>query len=355
MDKRWRDLAEIIVNQSTAVTAGERVMISMHETHTLPALQAVYEACVKAGAQVQVQFLSDTLDRILMAHGTEEQVAQVPEIEAYGMEWADVYISLRGTHNLYEFAAIDDDRLALYRKVKGMVSSLRWEKTRWIVVTIPDEDFAQQAETDLETAMEMFFNACLRDRSAERERWLSIVDTLNRGREIWLQARGTDLRMSLEGRKWKWSDGSRNLPGGEILTSPVSEAVDGYITFEYPGVFGGRLVHDIRLEWASGELVGAAASKNEEFLHRVLATDPGAKKIGEFAFGTNYDIDRFCKDIFFDEKIGGTVHIALGRAYPELGGTNPSAIHWDIIKDLRQGGKVRLDGKLIYDNGNFVI
>lgn len=170
-----------------------------------------------------------------------------------------------------------------------------------------------------------------------------------------MDANGTDLRFSVEGRRWKVSDGSRNLPGGEIFTSPINDSVNGHITFEQPGILGGRLVSGIRLEWQDGELVSASASENEEFLQRVIATDGGAGKIREFAFGTNYDIDRFCKDIFFDEKIGGTIHIALGRAYPEVGGTNKSAIHWDIVKDIRQEGVVYLDGKPVFEKGNFLI
>jgi aminopeptidase len=355
LDKRWNDLADIIVNHSTQVKAGERVIISMRETHTFPLVQAVYKACIQAGAHVQIQFLSDVLDRILLSCGSQEQINQLPEIEAYGMEWADVYIGLRGAHNLYEFASIPNDILAQNRKVKGTISSLRWEKTRWIIVSVPNEEFAQQAETDLETIMDMFFNACLRDRSSETHHWLRVANLLNQGKELHLVASGSDLHFSLEGRTWKISDATRNMPGGEILTSPVSTTVNGYISFEYPGVLGGRLVHGIRLEWKDGKLIGASAKQNEEYLLQIIATDAGASQIGEFAFGTNYDIDRFCKDIFFDEKIGGTIHIALGRAYPEVGGTNKSAIHWDIIKDLRQEGVINLDGKRIYEKGNFSI
>ncbi len=355
MDKRWRELADLLVHRSAAVHPGERVMISMRETHTLPLVRAVYEACIQAGAQVQVQFLSDYLDHSLMAFGTPEQVQHVPEIEAYGMEWADVYFGLRGAHNLYEFAAIPDETLAQYRQAMGVISDLRWKKTRWVIVRVPNEDMAQQAETDVETLMDMFFNACLRDRSAETEHWLKVAQVLNQGSLLRLVAHHTDLSFSLEGRTWKVSDGGRNVPGGEILTSPMESTVNGYIGFELPGVLGGRLVEGIRLEWQNGKLMEATATHNEEFLKRVIATDVGASRIGEFAIGTNYEVNRFCKDIFYDEKIGGTVHIALGRAYPEVGGTNQSAIHWDLIKDTRQEGSIYLDGRLIFQNGKILL
>ncbi len=355
MDERWKQLADMLVNRSAQVRPGEHVMIAMRETHTLPLVRLVYEACIKVGAHVQVQFLSDYLDHSLMAYGSAEQIREVPGIEAYGMEWADVYFGLRGAHNLYEFAAIPDEVLAQYRETMGTVSSLRWKKTRWVIVRVPNEDLAQQAETDLETMMDMFFSACLRDRSAETEHWLTVAQTLNQARELRLVARGTDLSFSLEGRTWKVSDGSRNVPGGEILTSPVTASVEGHIAFELPGVLGGRLVEGIRLAWHEGRLIEATATKNEPFLRRVLATDPGATQIGEFAIGTNYDVDRFCKDIFYDEKIGGTVHVALGRAYPEVGGTNESAIHWDLIKDTRQDGVIYIDGEKIFENGKILL
>lgn len=355
MDTRWYDLADILVNQSVGVQPGERVMISMRETHTLPLVKTVYEACIKAGAHVQVQFLSDILDHSLMAYGNDHQLNQLPEIEAYGMEWADVYIGLRGAHNLYEFADISDKVLANYRKTMGLVSSLRWEKTRWVIIRVPNEDFAQQAETDLESIMTMFFNACLLDRSSEIQHWERVAEILNSGDDVHLFGKDTDLVFSVKDRRWKVSEGGRNIPGGEILTSPIEDSVNGYIYFENPGILGGRLIQDIRLAWQNGQLTNASASKNEEYLIEIVETDVGASKIGEFAFGTNYEIDRFCKDILIDEKIGGTIHIALGRAYPEVGGKNQSAIHWDIVKDMRQNGVVYLDGRKIFEKGRFTL
>lgn len=354
MDKRWIQLANILVNYSTKVQPGERVMISMRETHTLPLVKAVYQACIENGAYPQVQFLSDYLDRILMIDGNHEQITRVPDIEAYGMEWADVYFGLRGAHNLYEFSDVRPEVLADYRKVMGTISSLRWEKTRWVIVRVPNEDFAQQAETDVETITDLFFDACLQDWSAETLRWEKLADQLNQGSEFHLIAKGTDLRFSTRGRKWMVGDGRYNMPDGEIFTAPVEKSVNGYMAFEFPGVLGGRLVPNIKLKWENGELIQATASDNEDFLQQIISADEGAGKVGEFAFGTNYSIDRFCKDIFYDEKIGGTIHIALGRAYPICGGTNQSKIHWDIIKDTRLEGEVYMDGRKVFEKGKFL-
>jgi aminopeptidase len=290
-----------------------------------------------------------------MNYGSPDQVGWVPELEAYGMEWADVYIGLRGAHNLYEFADVGPETLMRSQKANGKISSLRWEKTRWSLVRVPDESFAQQAETDIETMMDMFFDACLIDWPEQAREWRRIAAILERGSQVRIHGKGTDLSFSVAGRKWLVGDGKINMPDGEIYTAPLAETLNGTIQFDYPGVLSGRLVDDIRLTWEDGKVVEASASKNEDFLRQVTATDPGASSIGEFAFGVNGAVDRFTRDILIDEKIGGTIHIALGRAYPECGGTNSSVIHWDIVKDMRQEGAVYLDGKLIYERGKLII
>jgi aminopeptidase len=203
--------------------------------------------------------------------------------------------------------------------------------------------------------MELFFNATLQDWQAISREWWKLAQVLDKGHEVRLVGNQTDLTFSVKGRKWLVGDGHINMPDGEIFTAPANSTLNGHIYFEFPGVLGGRLVHDIFLEWENGKLVKATASRNEDYLHKVLETDGGASLLGEFAIGTNYGIDRFCKDILIDEKIGGTVHIALGRAYEMCGGTNQSAIHWDIIKDTRTEGAIYLDGNLIFEKGHFVI
>jgi aminopeptidase len=302
-----------------------------------------------------VQFLSDELNRILLAHGTEEQISWVPEIEAYGMEWADVYLGLRGAHNLDVFWDVPAARVALLRQAMGKVSALRWEKTRWCLVRVPNAALAAQAGVDEETITDMFFDACFLDWPQAGREWHRWADVLARGKSLRVTGRDTDLRMEVGGRTWIVAEGKSNMPDGEVATGPVAESVEGQISFEYPGVLGGRLVHDMRLRWEKGKLVEASSSSNQDFLKQVLRTDPGASRIGEFAIGANPQVRHFCKDILLDEKIGGTVHIALGRAYPETGATNPSAIHWDIIKDMREGGKIFLDGKCIFEDGKMLI
>ena len=355
MDKRWKQLGDLLVNYSVEIKPGEKVMIAMVEKDTYPLALALYEAVIKAGAFPQIQFLSEELNRLVLKYGNREQIDWVPEIEAYGMKWADVYFGLRGAHNLAAFWDIPADRLTALRRSMGKISTMRWENTRWCLVRVPNDALAQQAGVDEQTITDMFFDACLQDWQELSRQWRHQADILGQGKEIRVIGRDTDLRFSTEGRTWEVFDGRLNMPDGEIATSPVETTVDGHIYFDFPGVLGGRLVEDMRLRWDKGKLLEARSSTNQDFLQAVTRTDDGAGRIGEFAFGTNMEIKHFCKDILLDEKIGGTIHIALGRAYRSTGGTNESAIHWDIVKDTRQEGQVYLDGTLIFENGNLLI
>jgi aminopeptidase len=355
VDTRWNQLGDLLVNYSLAVKPEEKVMIAMTEVETYPLALAVYEACIKSGAYPQVQFLSEEFNRRVLKFGSRQQIDWVPEIEAYGMEWADAYLGLRGAHNLAAFWDVAGDKLSALRRAMGKLSTMRWEKTRWCLVRVPNAALAHQAGVDEQTVTDMFFDACLQDWPTLRTKWQKWADLLGQGRQVRVVGRDTDLSFSVAGRSWEVFDGKLNMPDGEIATSPVETTVDGQIYFEFPGVLGGRLVDDIRLRWESGRLVEAVSSSNQDFLQTVVGTDPGASLIGEFAFGTNPAIKHFCRDILLDEKIGGTVHIALGRAYSSTGGTNQSAIHWDIVKDVRQAGRVYLDDRLIFENGNMLL
>lgn len=355
MDERWNRLGEVLVNYSTSIKAGERVMIAMIEIETWPLAQAVYRAAVKAGAYPQIQLLSETLRRSLLEYGNEDQISWVPEMEMWGMDWADVYIGLRGAHNLYELQDIPADKLSTNQNAQGKVSTSRWQNTRWCLIRVPNEAFAQQAKTDNETIMKMFFDSCLIDWKKESVKWQEWCEKLEQGKHVRITGKNTDLSFSIEGRKWLPFTGTNNMPDGEIATAPITSTINGQISFENPGVLGGRLIEGIRLEWKNGKLISASSETEEDFFQQIINKDPGASLIGEFAIGTNWGIDRFCNDILIDEKIGGTIHIALGRAYPECGGLNESAIHWDIVKDLRKEGAVFVDGVKVVEGGKVLL
>jgi len=355
VDKRWKKLGDLLVNYSAEIKNGDKVMIAMGEVDSYPLALAIYEAAIKAGAYPQVVFLSEKMDRALLKYGSQEQIEQEPEVEIYGMKWADVYFGLRSFSNPYEFWDIPTDKLAKLRHVKGKVSSLRWKKERWTLIRIPNVLLAEQAGLSEEIMMDMFFESTFLDWETLGKKWYEWTQILEKGKKIRIVGEKTDLSFSIAGRKWLVDDGHINMPGGEIYTTPVEDSINGCIYFDTPAVFGGRLIHDIRLCWENGILVEATASVNQDFLNSILNIDSGASSIGEFAFGLNPKLRYFCKDLLLDEKIGGTIHIALGRAYPETGGVNKSAIHWDIVKDMRQFGEVFLDDTLIFKNGQILL
>ncbi len=356
MDPRWRQVADVLVGYSTAVQPGERVMIALVEAETLPLAEAVYEACVVAGAFPQVQFLSERLRHSLLKHGNAEQVAWLPEIERYGMEWADVYFGLRGAGAAGLMREVSPAALAANQAAQGRISTLRWRRTRWCLVRVPNAALARSAGIELAELQDMFFAACLMDYEAASRRWHQQAERLRGSQTVRILAGDeTDLSFSVAGRDWRVFDGEINLPDGEIYTAPVNATLNGRIHFELPARFGGVVIRDIRLEWRDGVLISASAATNEDYLRRILTTDAGASKLGEFAFGLNPHINRVCGDSLLDEKIGGTVHLALGRAYPECGGVNQSSIHWDVVKDLRAGGAVFVDGAPVLQDGEMLI
>jgi aminopeptidase len=355
LDRRWSELGEILVDYSTRTRAGDRVLITMMEPETFPLALAVYEHAVRAGAFPQVQFASAYLERSLLRHGSDELIARVPDLERMGMEWGDVYIGLRGARNPHEFAGIPTERLAAHKRAQGAISALRNEQTRWVLVRVPNESFAQAAGMSLDAAMEFFFDATLRDWDQESRRYRRIRDLFRSASRVRITGRDTDLTFSTAGRTYVVGDGHINMPDGEIYTAPVDDSAEGVIAFEYPGIYAGRSIAGIRLELRAGEVIAAMAGTGEDFLRQILAIDDGARRIGEFGVGVNDGIDRFVGDILFDEKIGGTIHVALGRAYADCGGTNQSTVHWDLVKDLRAEGAIELDGRRVFQNGRFLV
>jgi aminopeptidase len=354
LDPRWQQLAQVLVNYSTATRRGERVLITMMEETTAALTRAVYAEAVKAGALPHVEFQSVLLERDLMLHGTPEQLDWVPEPSASGMEWADVYIGLRGARNPFEFSGIPPEKIAAHKRALGKVSAMRNDLTRWVLVRVPNEAFAQQAGMSHDEMMAFFFGATLRDWSQEAEWYRAVQRPFQAASQVRIVGRETDLTFSTAGRHYEVADGHLNMPDGEIFTAPVDDSAEGHITFDFPGVYFGERIPGIRLEFTRGQVSRATAEGNEALLHQLLNMDAGSNRIGEFGVGLNYGIDRFCADILYDEKIGGTIHLALGRAYAECGGVNQSALHWDIVKDLRQAGEIYLDGRRVFENGRYL-
>jgi aminopeptidase len=354
-DPRWDHLAEIITNYSTSIKAGDKVLISIVEMETFPLARAIFSKAVQAGAYPWVEFHSAYFERDMMHFGSTDQNAWVPEIQVQGIDIADVYISLRGARNPFEFANLPKDNFISRHEALGKIAALRTEKTRWVITRVPTESFAQQASISLDEAMEMYFEATLRDWFSESKSSVTLLNKFQIAETVRITGLETDITFSTKGRTYCLGDGHINMPDGEIFTSPIEDSVEGSIYFEYPGIFYGQKVEGIRLVISGGIVREASAEKNEALLHELLNMDQGARRIGEFAIGTNPAIKKFYSDHFFDEKIAGTVHFALGRAYSSCGGTNYSALHWDIVKDLRKKGAIFLDSQIVFKDGSFLI
>jgi aminopeptidase len=258
-------------------------------------------------------------------------------------------------------AALSLTRRPLLEAIIERVGKKGRDKLRWVGTQFPCESAAQDAEMSLSEYADFVFQAGLLhlpDPVAEwkkiRTRQQRLADFLNEASEVrYVALNGTDIRLGVKGRKWVNCDGSNNFPDGEVFTGPIESATEGEVRFTFPAVYQGREVTDVWLRFRAGKVVDADASKGKDFLFKMMDQDEGGRTLGEVAIGTNYSIQRFTRNTLFDEKIGGTVHMALGASLPESGGKNKSALHWDMVCDLRQGGRIEADGKTIAKNGRF--
>jgi aminopeptidase len=282
-----------------------------------------------------------------------------PEAELAEAEGTDCVVTIRAPENTRALAGIDPHRLSRAARARRPISEASLRR-RWCATLWPTEASAQQAGMGGADFAAFVERALFLDRHDPAGAWAALgkrqarlIERLRDARELRLEAEGTDLRLRVDGRTWVNSDGRRNMPSGEVFTGPLEDSATGRVRFTVPSAPGGVDVDDVTLEFRDGEVVDASAARGEDYLRATLATDPGARRVGEIGIGTNAGIDRPVGTILFDEKIGGTVHLALGRSYPETGGVNESAVHWDLICDLRAGGRLSADGEVIQEDGVF--
>jgi aminopeptidase len=365
-DPRLEKWAHALVGYSVEVNEGDVVAIA-GQPAAEPLLREVAKQVVARGAHPVVMPVLEGVIADLLQHGSDEQLGYISPLEEFMRLQADVVINIRAETNTRRLSAVDPKRQSLFSAARthlteGYMRRAAEGELDWTLTLFPTDAYAQDADMDTAEFEDFVMRACKLDRDDPVAAWKELrdeqqrlVDWLDGKSEIHLTGPGTDLTLSVAGRGWINSDGRRNFPSGEIFTSPVEDSVNGHVRFSFPVVTAGRQIEDIRLVFRDGRVVEATAAKNEDYLVQTLDTDEGARTLGEFAFGTNFDIQRFIKNILFDEKIGGTVHMAVGRGYPETGSTNASAIHWDMICDLREGGQVTVDGELFQEDGRFVI
>lgn len=352
MDERQlAQWARILVDYSLAVKKNERIMVSA-PVAALPLVEAVYAKLLDRGAFPVLRLSAPRQDELFFAHAQEQHLRTLSPFARFDARTADGYISIAASSNTKALTAVAPRKFALLARTGKPVRDLIHRKNRWVLTLYPTAAYAQDAELGGDAFTEFVARALFLDRRdpvaawrALRARQEKVLRQLRGAREIRIQAPGTDLRLRVDGRKFVNSCGYRNMPSGEVFTSPVEDSAEGRIAFSFPACHGGREVDGVRLEFRRGKVVKAGAAKNEAYLKAMLATDAGAKRLGEFAFGLNFGITRHIKNILFDEKIGGTIHLALGGGFAEAGGRNRSAMHWDMILDLRAGGRVLVDGR----------
>ena len=366
IDPRLKTWARALVGYSVDVKPGQTVAI-LGETAGEPLLRAIYAEVVARGAYPVTLPSLPGLGEILLRTGNDDQLSFVNPVDRFVYTQADVLVTVLAESNTKTLSAVDPARQQLRQKARAELIHAFTRRTAeglmdWTLTLYPTDAYAQDAGMATADFADFVFRACKLDRPDPVAAWQTLaaeqqrlIDWLAGKAEIHLRGPETDLRLNVAGRTWINADGRRNFPDGEIFTGPVEDSVNGRIRFSFPVVTAGREIVDVRLRFEDGKVVEATAAQNEEYLHRVLETDEGAKILGEFAFGANFDITRFTKNILFDEKIGGTVHMALGEGYPETGSTNRSAVHWDLICDLRQGGEVDIDGQPFVRGGRFVV
>jgi aminopeptidase len=354
-DHRIRKVAHLLVRYSTKVKKEENVYISCYEPEAIPLAEEVYREVLAAGAFPSVHIESRIFDYYLMTEGNEAQRDRFPKWHFEELKDCQVFIGIGSYTNGRLFSNVDFERISRRQKVVEPVQEFRVNRMRWVVTRYPTPTMAHDAEMATSEYEEFFFSAVLQDWRKQHKVQNKLRSVLDGAAKVHITGPGTDLVLSLRGRKGIKCCGDRNIPDGELYYAPVEDSAEGHILFDYPGIKDGVEIPNIRLEFRKGEAVGFESSARMDKLEKILATDEGARRIGELGIGTNYGIDRFTKSLLFDEKIGGTVHLALGRAYEDSGGANRSAIHWDIVKDLRRGGRIMVDGVILQENGKFIL
>ncbi len=352
VDSRIKRLADILVNYSINIKRGSKIKINLGPEARELGLEA-YRLVLKKGAFPIVNVTLPGFAYEYYKNATPEQLKRFPKIAEFEVKNLDGVINIGTEYNTKEFTNIDPKKVAIRSRVLHPLSEIILKKNNWVICEFPTHALAQDAEMSLSEFEDFAFGATNIDWKKESKKQDKLKRILDKGNKVQIIGKNTDLRFSIKGRQGIKCDGHRNMPDGEVFCAPCEKTVEGHIEYSFPAIKGGREVDGIRLGFRKGKVVSATAEKNEKFLHTMIDTDKGSRFLGEFGIGTNYGIKRFVKQILFDEKIGGTVHFALGMAYKEGGGKNESALHWDMIKDLRKGGKIIIDGKVIQENGKF--
>jgi aminopeptidase len=364
-DPRVNKLSKILVHYSLELKPGQQFSIRTHplaEELTL----AVYEEAIRTGAHVLIQTTTPGADEIFYKYASDEQLQYISPVRKLITETFDASLTIWCSHNTRALAGIDPNRMALASRAgaelfKTFLHRTASKQVRWCGTAFPTHATAQEADMSLADYREFVFGAEMLDDDDPIAYWKKFglelktkADAFKGHDQVILKGSNVDLKMSIKDRIFIPCDGKENFPDGEIFTGPVEDSVEGWVRFRYPAIDSGQEVTDITLWFEKGKVVKETASKNQELLTAQLNTDAGARHLGEFGIGTNYGITRFTKEMLFDEKMGGTIHLAVGAGMPETGSKNESGIHWDMLCDMNDA-EILVDGELFYKDGKFVI
>ncbi len=363
---RIAKLADVIIEYSLAIKEGDFFQITSPAIAE-PLVEALYVRALQRGAFPFPDIQLPHLAEMFLKHASDAQLDWVPPTASLLMERVDARFAILADTNTKSLTNVDPTRQMRRQRATGDLAKMMMDRAaagtlRWGLTLYPTEAYAQDADMSLAEYEDFVYDGCLLNEPDPVAAWQQqgavqqrLIDWLKGKETVRVTGPDTDLTLSIKGRVFINADGKRNFPDGEVFTGPVESSANGTVRFTYPANLNGREITDIRLTFREGAVVEAHAAQGQEFLDRLLDTDAGARRLGEFAFGTNFGITRFTKNILFDEKIGGTIHMALGRSYPDTGGRNESAIHTDIVCDLRQGGEITVDGQLFAKDGKYVV
>jgi aminopeptidase len=365
-DDRVEKLADILVEYSNEIKEGDRVAIRGAYVAE-PLILALYRRCLERGAYPMIRATIPGAEPLFYKLAKRHQLEYVWETERWLVENLDASFAVISDTNTRQLSRVDPARQVIHSKARRPLLDTSMKRHaageyRWNVTLFPTEALAMEAEMSLEEYEAFYYAACLveaGDPVAEwrrvAERHARMVDWMEGRNEVHIEGEGTDLTLEVGGRKWVPADGKENFPDGEIFTGPIEDKTRGSVRFTYPALYGGQVVEGVGLTFENGKITEARADKNEAFLIKTLNTDDGARTLGELGIGTNYGIEEFTRETLLDEKIGGTIHLAVGASYPETGGVNRSAVHWDMVCDLRRGGRITVDGDPLMEDGKLLV
>lgn len=365
-DPRVANLARILVRYSTRVGEGDTCVIE-GPSAAEPLIAAVYEEVLAVGGQPLVAMSFEGQLASFFERASDAQLDWVSPLAEWTAEEADCRIAIGAESNTRQLSAVPPERQTRRQAATRGLMQRMMERSaegthRWVYTIYPTNAYASDAEMSLRAFEDFYLGACLADDADPLRAWerasaetRRLAERLQGCSEIHVSGPGTDIRLGVEGRTFIPCFGDRNMPDGEFFTGPIEDSVEGEVSFHLPAMVGGREVAGAWLRFEAGKVVDARAERGEDYLIELLDTDEGSRRLGELGIGTNYRIDRGTRNVLLDEKIGGTVHMAVGTSYPESGGQNKSAVHTDLVCDLRLGGKLEVDGVVMQENGRFLV